>query len=218
MPANGYETFINNVKEKECPTCGKMYKPKSPRSLACSRQCTNELKQAERKAMREAYYKRFENPVKGECLVCGASFKPTNYKHKYCSPACKGKVKYILDKTTTSSQYASISGNWDRYLPRLLYFGGRKRDKLTFDILKKKLVEQNYKCAISGLEMTCLLDKGKKFWTNVSVDRIEAGGSYTEDNIQLVCRAVNSWRSDTPLDEFIDICKAIAKHNGGIDE
>ena len=75
------------------------------------------------------------------------------------------------------------------------------------------LEKQNYKCAISGLDLTCFLDKGTKFWSNASVDRINAGGSYTPDNIQLVCRAVNSWRSDMPLKDFIEICKAVANNN-----
>lgn len=45
-----------------------------------------------------------------------------------------------------------------------------------------------------------------------SLNRIEAGGSYTKDNIQLVCRAVNSWRSNMPLKDFIDVCKAVASY------
>lgn len=38
-------------------------------------------------------------------------------------------------------------------------------------------------------------------------------GPYTIDNIQLVCRAVNSWRSDMPLELFIKVCKAVANNN-----
>lgn len=41
----------------------------------------------------------------------------------------------------------------------------------------------------------------------------DAGGPYTIDNIQLVCRAVNSWRSDMPLELFIKVCKAVANNN-----
>lgn len=149
--------------------------------------------------------------VKSTCPVCDEAFTPVNKKHRFCTKGCKGKWKYVNNDVTTASQYKQISGDWSRYLSRLLYAAGRKRDSLTRDDLLKKLVEQDYKCAISGLPLTCQLEKGVKFPHNASVDRIEAGGSYTPDNIQLVCKAVNSWRSDTPLDDFIEVCRAVVR-------
>lgn len=146
------------------------------------------------------------------CQSCLKEFTPISSVHKFCSSACKGKWKYTCEAVTTKGQYLKISGNWQRYLSRLLYFDGRKRDQLTREDLLSLLEEQNYLCAISGLPLTCQLEKGKRFWSNASVDRIEAGGPYTKDNIQLVCRAVNSWRSDMPLDEFIKVCKAVASY------
>ena len=146
-----------------------------------------------------------------ECVVCRNLFTPKSGINKFCSGTCKGKWKYLTGTVTTESQYKDISGNWDRYLPRLMYFGGRKRDKLSREILLKKLEEQDFKCALSGLPLTCLLEKGKKHPFNVSVDRIIAGGPYTEDNIQLVCRALNSWRADTDLETFISMCKSVAE-------
>ena len=119
----------------------------------------------------------------------------------------------MTGKVTTLSQYQKISGNWKRYVSRLLYAAGRKRDNLSREDLLEILEKQNYKCAISGLDLTCKLEKGIKFWSNASVDRIKAGDSYTKDNIQLVCRAVNSWRSDMPLETFIEVCRAVANHN-----
>ncbi len=147
------------------------------------------------------------------CVCCGKEFVPKSGVNKFCSESCKGKEKYLAGKVTTQSQYKNISGNWLRYTSRLLYFGGRKRDKLTRDILLRKLEEQDYKCALSGIPLTCQLEKGERFPFNASVDRIVAGGSYTEDNIQLVCKCLNSWRSNTPVEDFIAICKAVAEHN-----
>ncbi len=153
------------------------------------------------------------------CVVCGTLFKPRSGINKFCSTSCKGKWKYITGEVTTESQYRKISGNWSRYLSRLLYAAGRKRDNLTREILLNKLEKQNYKCALSGVQLTCVLTKGNKNWTNASVDRVEAGGSYTEDNIQLVCRGLNSWRSSIPVDEFIWWCKQVvdySKRKGGV--
>lgn len=148
-----------------------------------------------------------------ECPVCGEPFNATQSKQKFCTPQCKGKWKYICLSTTTEGQYKKISGDWSRYLSRLLYAAGRKRDELSREILLEILEKQNYKCAISGLDLTCKLEKGTKVWSNASVDRVNAGGPYIKDNIQLVCRAVNSWRSDMPLETFIEVCRAVAYNN-----
>ncbi len=149
----------------------------------------------------------------GECAVCSKSFSKRTYHNRFCSDSCKGKWKYINKDVTTESQYKLISGNWDRYLSRLLYFGGRKRDLLSKKILMDKLEAQNYKCALSGLELTCNLQKGVKFPFNASVDRIIAGGPYTEDNIQLVCQSLNHWRADTSVEDFVRICTVVAEYN-----
>jgi hypothetical protein len=148
-----------------------------------------------------------------ECSVCKNLFTPKSGVHKFCSPECKGKWQYLSGRVTTESQYKNISGSWGRYLSRLMYAAGRKRDKLSKETLLKKLEEQNFRCALSGLPLTCLLEKGKKHPFNASVDRIIPGGSYTEDNIQLVCKALNRWRADTELEVFISMCKSVANYN-----
>lgn len=149
------------------------------------------------------------------CAVCGGEFLPKSGAHKFCSEACKGKWQYISGKVTTGTQYELISGNWRRYLSRLIYSAGRKRDKLTREDLLDLLESQNYKCALSGLDLTCNLEVGKKFPYNASVDRIVPGGPYTKDNIQLVCSSLNSWRSDTDLETFIAMCKSVTEFQEG---
>lgn len=151
-----------------------------------------------------------------ECPVCAATFTPRSGAHRFCCVQCKGKWKYITGQGSTTRQYEVISGNWDRYLARLLYYGGRKRDKLSKDVLKAQLVKQKYRCALTGVPLTCILEKGTSVQTNASVDRIVAGGSYTADNIQLVCRAVNFWRCNTPVEDFVGWCrKVVAYHDTG---
>ena len=143
------------------------------------------------------------------CPECGINFTGIA-KQKYCSPKCKGKVKYSSGKITTEYQYKQISGNWKKYFQRLV--NQHNRNELTIEICLELLEEQKSKCAISGIELTCQLEIGKRFLTNVSIDRIEAGGPYTKDNVQLVCTALNSWRGDTPLEEFIWWCKQVAEY------
>lgn len=151
------------------------------------------------------------------CAVCGTVFTPRSGVHKFCSESCKGKWKYITGVTTTESQYKLISGNWRKYYLRLLQRKGRKEDGLTVDQLLQLHDTQNGLCALSGLPLTCDLEKGTTCYTNSSIDRIEAGGAYTVDNIQLVCRHVNSWRGIMPVDVFVSVCRAVvAKHEGVI--
>ena len=147
------------------------------------------------------------------CGVCGTTFTPKSGVHKFCSAPCKGKWKYITGIASTENQYLKISGNWKRYCSRLLYYGGRKRDHLTAQMLLDKLEAQNYRCALSNVELTCELLNGVLARTNASVDRIVAGGPYTSDNIQMVCKAVNMWRGDLPVDEFVEWCRKVAAHH-----
>lgn len=150
------------------------------------------------------------------CVTCGASFMPKSGVHKFCSTECKGKWKYVTGQGSTENQYAAISGNWERYLSRRLYVGGVRREKTPRDALFRVLVRQNYRCALSGVPLTCILEKGRFVPTNASVDRIVAGGPYTEDNVQLVCAVLNLWRGNTPVREFILWCKTVATYQDSL--
>lgn len=147
------------------------------------------------------------------CKVCGTKFTPKSGAHKFCSDQCRGKWKYIDGTSSTENQYAGISGNWKRYVSRLLYYGGRKRDNLTAQILLDQLEKQKYKCALSGVQLTCELRKGVYTQTNASIDRVVAGGAYTADNIQIVCRALNQWRANTSVPDFVEWCRKVVQHH-----
>ena len=146
------------------------------------------------------------------CIVCGTNYLPTQDKQRFCQRSCKGKFKYITNDVTTESQYEKISGDWRKYCQRLLYSDGRRRDGLTIDMLLDLLEKQDYLCALTGITLTCQLEKGVNFATNVSVDRIEAGGPYVSENIQLVCKAVNKFRGDLSIVEFKWWCKKVVNH------
>jgi hypothetical protein len=150
------------------------------------------------------------------CAVCRAVFTPRSGFHKFCSNQCKGKWKYITGEQSTENQYLKISGDWGRYYARLLQAGKRKADGLTRDHLMALHEAQGGRCALSGLEMTCKLNKGTITYTNASIDRIEAGGAYSPGNVRLVCRHVNSWRGVMPTEDFINVCRAVVAMNGGM--
>lgn len=143
------------------------------------------------------------------CLVCKTEFKPRSGVNKFCSTKCRGKWKYMMGVCSTESQYKTISGDWSRYFSRLL--GRKERKSLTKDDLLQLLEKQDGRCALSGVKMTCLLEKGRVNPQNASIDRISAGGEYTADNVQLVCAVVNKWRSNTPIEVFVEYCERIAE-------
>ena len=147
------------------------------------------------------------------CAVCETQYIPKSGAHKFCSESCKGKWKYITGIESTENQYSKISGNWKRYFQRLR--GKSYRSKLSTEFLLKLLEKQNGKCALSGIKLTCQLEVGKRFKTNASIDRIIPGNDYTENNVQLVCSALNSWRADTDLTEFIWFCKQVTNFQEG---
>lgn len=88
----------------------------------------------------------------------------------------------------------------------------RVADGLTANDLLDVLSTQEGLCALTGRKMTFIRGSGQVD-TNVSIDRIEAGGAYKKENIQLVCSAVNSFRRNLPLNVFIEWCSEVAEHN-----
>ena len=137
------------------------------------------------------------------CLNCKKKFETNRSDQKCCALACTNIRKVVL-------RYERESGDWDKYFKHLLSKGAR--DKLNPDMLVDLVGKQNYKCALSGVEMTCTKKRGVRVKTNASIDRINAKEEYNVGNIQLVCKAVNSFREDMTVDEFINWCRKVTEH------
>lgn len=86
-----------------------------------------------------------------------------------------------------------------------------KKCTLTIEQLINLWNKQKGLCAISGLQMTTV--KGKMIM-NASIDRIQPGGDYSIENVQLVCSHVNMMRSDLSVEELVEFCKAIVNNYG----
>jgi hypothetical protein len=103
---------------------------------------------------------------------------------------------------------------WREYFNTLLNAKDRRKH-LSFDDLLSLLRKQGGKCALTGVKLTNIHHNDRLngvVWTNASIDRITAGGSYELANIQLVCRAINMWRGHLPLDMFIHWCHLVASN------
>jgi hypothetical protein len=141
-----------------------------------------------------------------ECKTCGVTFRQKSRRHRYCSEICKA----AQHRQSTQEQYEKLSGNWRNYFTTLLAQPHRRACGLTVEVLQRVFDRQQGLCALSGEPMTCLRKIGVKYKTNASIDRIEAKGSYAEDNIQLVCVAVNKFRIDMDIEEYINWCRKVA--------
>lgn len=90
----------------------------------------------------------------------------------------------------------------------------RRNKNIAFSITLEDVValwnKQNGKCALSGIEMTYELQKGRTP-TNVSIDKIDRTKGYIPENIQLVCMACNQMKSDMSEEELYSFCKNIIK-------
>lgn len=153
-------------------------------------------------------YRRYKE-VLYLCRTCNTEFLGTNLvEHKYCSTKCKNTK--IADKSSVDRKSST-----DRYLSQLLTAikNRAKKKELDFDIdqpfLLRLLINQDYKCAMSGLSLerpltrtASLIDK-----YTISVDRIDSTKGYTKDNVRLVCYIANTAKNRFSDDELYEFCR-----------
>ena len=77
--------------------------------------------------------------------------------------------------------------------------------------LDAMLADQEGLCAITGLRLQYDGDEDDKEML-CSLDRIDSNGHYDRDNLQIVCRFVNRWKSNSSDEEFrrlVDIVRSV---------
>lgn len=75
---------------------------------------------------------------------------------------------------------------------------------------------QGGRCALTGWEMTRSLGKGS-IATNASIDRVDSSKGYVRGNVQLVCRATNTAKSNLTTEDFVALCRAVVEKADGKD-
>lgn len=83
---------------------------------------------------------------------------------------------------------------------------------LTIEEAWEKFVEQDRKCALTGVELT-LDNKDVRYGKTASLDRINSGLPYSKDNVQWIHKKVNYIKRDLPEKDFLELCREISKHN-----
>ena len=91
-----------------------------------------------------------------------------------------------------------------------------KRRELEFNISKEYIynlfIEQNGKCALSGIQIT-LPTKWKDKNYTASLDRINNNKGYIQGNVQWVHKHVNIMKNSFPQETFIYLCNKISENN-----
>lgn len=163
-------------------------------------------------------YNKHWDGDKLRCLVCGRSLDPSEFNsHKeYAIRGHRdGRCKECKRKQNQEARkkYDDEKRLYKTIQYRVLSASERaKRKGIPCTITKEFILDlwnkQNGLCAISKIPMTYEMDSGR-IYTNVSIDQIEQGKGYTEDNVQLVCMAVNQLKSDWDMNTVKYICKMI---------
>ena len=169
----------------------------------------------------ELEYKKHWDGDKLICLVCGKSLDPSCFdKHSqyairgYRDGRCKEcKRKQNLE---ARKNYSDEKRLYKVIQARVLAAQERASKKnipctITKEFIMELWNKQNGLCAISKIPMTYELDQGR-IYSNISIDQINQGKGYTEDNVQLVCMAVNQLKSDWDMDTVNYICKMIVNN------
>ena len=82
---------------------------------------------------------------------------------------------------------------------------------LSIEEVLEVLKDQDYKCALSGQDISFKTQRGKIH--RASIDRIDSSKGYFKENIQVVDKDINKMKLDHGQEYFIQLCKKIAEYN-----
>jgi hypothetical protein len=148
-----------------------------------------------------------------ECLGCGTIHGPTTT----ATLTRKDRAGSLPSCCHPRNTFGPNSPRWTGYkeLPHSYWSQvkrGAEQRGLEFDLsirdMYELFIQQNARCALSDIELYL----GYKD-TNASLDRIDSQKGYTKDNIQWLHKDVNRIKSNFGEDRFLEICRAIARHN-----
>jgi hypothetical protein len=127
-------------------------------------------------------------------------------------------ITYIREKHKKyTDELKVLSGNNPQITFRQMLTSCKTRSKkynrkcdIDLDYIQTLWDQQQGKCKLTDLPMSTQLGADGQ---RVSIDRIDSSKGYVKENCQLILSSVNIAKNNSPLDEFIKMCKAVAKNN-----
>ena len=155
--------------------------------------------------------------------------------HK-CGNECTKRRANILNPKNIScgchrqserSKFGSSHANWEGYggigkgyISRLRSSANRRgleiAEDLTPEYLWNLYLQQNEKCAISGIQLSPSVKFGTRGSGNASLDRIDNTKGYIRGNVQWVDKTINAMRLTLSVEDFISTCKKVVEYNDKI--
>lgn len=141
------------------------------------------------------------------CIECKidrvAKQRATGY---YCRKCFNARRK-ILRRSGTKSMKERFNE---------LLRSARRRSSIKCNIDNKYLsdlwTKQGGRCYYSGLPMQFSKYGDGRSMYSVSLDQIVAGGGYIKGNVVLCCWAVNAGKNSFPIEEYVNLCRAVVRH------
>lgn len=136
---------------------------------------------------------RRDHLTKGYTKSCGCEWHSTKSDHK----SWKGYKEIPLDFFTNIKRAAQ---------QREIDFD------ITIEYLWDLFIQQNRRCALSGMELKFGRTNRDRIGKNVSIDRIDSTKGYIPNNVQWIDKRINIMKNKMDEQEFLSICKKIVKH------
>lgn len=144
-----------------------------------------------------------------ECPNCGEeqSYLRKNYAEESLKlgKLCKKCSNKIPDNNSHKGYYKNVlrKSFAHKYKSNALV---RRIDwNVSFDYLAELLIEQDFKCALTGWDIHAM-----EINSPASLDRIDSSLGYIEGNLQWVTSKVNMMKQQYSQEDFINICIAVA--------
>ncbi len=183
---------------KHCKFCGAELQLRNNRDIERRNYCSHHCR-AKGAARTEA----FSINKMRSCCRCGTQYLATKGAQKYCSVQCTSAAA----ESAYKQRWATPEG-WFKRLLRT----NHRRNKITHQFLMLLYARQGGRCALSGVPMTTIAEKGHVL-TNVSIDRIDSSKGYFEENIQLVCHIVNLMKHNMTVNQLREWCRKIMENS-----
>lgn len=157
----------------------------------------------------QKYGPQLRIPVKCDC---GKKYHIMKHSFKYIG---KNKQCTSCGRVSSSNKHRTGFGQVSGKQVSSIRLGASRRGisyNVTAEQLWNKYIEQDGKCALSGIDLILKYDN-RLSENTASLDRIDSSKGYTVDNIQWVHKTVNIIKWDLDQKEFIDLCIKVADKN-----